>query len=142
MAEGHLAGALAAAAECPTRRSARPCCGGGVVGDGPARRRGGEIMKIAALEIDGYGVWSGLKVERLSDGMNVLYGPNEAGKTTLLQFVRSVLYGFSPERRRYFPPVHGGRPGGWIEVVGANGRFQIDRHDDADGAARPRANRF
>ena len=96
-------------------------------------------MKIAALEIDGYGVWSGLKVERLSDGMNVLYGPNEAGKSTLLQFVRSVLYGFSPERRHYFPPVHGGRPGGWIEVVGASGRFQIDRHDDAERTIRPRA---
>jgi uncharacterized protein YhaN len=90
-------------------------------------------MKIAALEIDGYGVWSGLKVERLSDGINVLYGPNEAGKTTLLHFVRSVLYGFSPQRRRYFPPVRGGRPGGWIEVAGPNGRFQIDRHDDAEG---------
>ena len=62
-------------------------------------------MKITALEIDGYGVWSGLKLQRLSDGMNVLYGPNEAGKTTLLCFVRSVLYGFSPERRRYLPPA-------------------------------------
>lgn len=92
-------------------------------------------MKINSLEIDGYGVWSGLRVGRLSDGLNVVYGPNEAGKTTLLQFVRSVLYGFSPDRRRYFPPVHGGRPGGRIEVVGPNGRFQIDRHDSADGQA-------
>ncbi len=53
-------------------------------------------MKITALEIDGYGAWSGLKIERLADGLNVLYGPNEAGKTTLLCFLRSVLYGFAP----------------------------------------------
>ena len=41
-------------------------------------------MKITDLEIDGYGVWSGLRIERLSDALNVFYGPNEAGKTTLL----------------------------------------------------------
>jgi len=30
------------------------------------------------------------------NGLNVIYGPNEAGKTTLMRFVRSVLYGFEP----------------------------------------------
>ncbi len=90
-------------------------------------------MKITNLEIDGFGVWSGLRVERMSDSLNVLYGPNEAGKTTLLQFIRSMLYGFSPARRRYLPPLHGGRPGGTIEVAGPHGRFQIARHaDDGD----------
>lgn len=28
----------------------------------------------------------------------VIYGPNEAGKTTLMQFVRAMLYGFTPEQ--------------------------------------------
>ena len=87
-------------------------------------------MKITALEVDGYGVWSGLKLGDLSDGLNVFYGPNEAGKTTLMQFVRSVLYGFSPRRRRYLPPLRGGRPGGSVYVVGPNGRFQVSRHDN------------
>ncbi len=92
-------------------------------------------MRITNLNVEGYGVWSGLRVERLSEAINVFYGPNEAGKTTLLQFIRSMLYGFSPERRRYLPPVHGGRPGGAINVVGPNGRFQIARYDAApDGA--------
>lgn len=91
-------------------------------------------MKIAKLEIEGFGVWSDLKVERLSDALNVFYGPNEAGKTTLLQFIRSMLYGFSPQRRRYLPPVHGGRPGGTLDVVGLHGRFQIGRYEaDKDG---------
>jgi uncharacterized protein YhaN len=91
-------------------------------------------VKITALEIDGYGVWSGLRIERFADGLNVVYGPNEAGKSTLLQFIRSMLYGFSPERRRYFPPVHGGRPGGRLALAGPNGCFQIDRHDEAGEA--------
>ena len=62
-------------------------------------------MKFTDLGIDGFGVWSGLEVRELGPGLNVFYGPNEAGKTTLLQFVRAVLYGFSLERRRrYLPP--------------------------------------
>jgi uncharacterized protein YhaN len=90
-------------------------------------------VNITALEIDGYGAWSGLKVPRLGEQLSVLYGPNEAGKTTLLCFVRSMLYGFSPERRGYLPPLRGGRPGGWIELAGPAGRFQVARHDDAGG---------
>jgi uncharacterized protein YhaN len=85
-------------------------------------------VKLIALKIDGYGIWSGLRVERFSDGLNVLYGPNEAGKTTLLHFIRSMLYGFSESRRQYFPPVHGGQPGGMAEVDSVHGRYEIARH--------------
>ena len=93
-------------------------------------------MKLLALEIEGYGVWNGLKFQRMSEGLNVVYGPNEAGKSTVLHFIRSALYGFSPERRRYLPPKHGGRPGGWIEVAGAGGQFQIARYAATDGNPR------
>ena len=87
-------------------------------------------MRITDLEVDGYGVWSGLQIKKLGDGINVVYGPNEAGKTTLLQFIRSMLYGFSLPRRQYLPPVHGGRPGGVVEVASPHGRFAIGRYDD------------
>ena len=96
-------------------------------------------MKITAVRIDGFGVWSGLQLQGLSDGLNVLHGPNEAGKSTLLQFIRSVLYGFSPRARRYFPPVHGGTPGGWIELAGTQGRFQVVRQLDANATDAPEA---
>ncbi len=92
-------------------------------------------MRITGLNVDGFGVWTGLKLEGLNEGLNVLFGPNEAGKTTLLQFVRSALYGFSPERRKYLPPVHGGRPGGTLEVAGPNGAFRLDRHQDEDNGS-------
>lgn len=85
-------------------------------------------MKISDLQIDGFGVWSDLKLEKFSDGLTVFCGPNEAGKTTLMQFIRSVLYGFSTERRsRYLPPVHGGRAGGSLGVVDTGGRFTVRR---------------
>ena len=31
-------------------------------------------------------------------GLNVFYGPNEAGKSTLMRFARAVLYGGTPPR--------------------------------------------
>ncbi|MEX0712066.1 MAG: AAA family ATPase [Pirellulales bacterium] len=88
-------------------------------------------MNIVELEVDGFGVWSGLRLESLSGGLNVLYGPNEAGKTTLLEFVRSVLYGFADERRRrYLPPLRGGRPGGSLKLTGPGGACHVRRHAD------------
>jgi uncharacterized protein YhaN len=85
-------------------------------------------MRVKTIDIDGFGVWNGLKLEDLSDHATVVYGPNEAGKTTLMQFVRAVLYGFTPERRkRYLPPVNGGRPGGRLQVTNEFGSFVVHR---------------
>jgi uncharacterized protein YhaN len=85
-------------------------------------------MKIRDIQIDGFGVWSGLSVDSMPDGMTVFYGPNEAGKTTLMNFLRTMFYGFTQERRqRYLPPVHGGKPGGAIRVTGPGGGYEIAR---------------
>ena len=84
-------------------------------------------MKITRVAIAGFGVWAGLNIEGVGDGLNVLFGPNEAGKSTLLQFIRGVLYGFSGPRRRYLPPMHGGTPGGMLEIVSPHGRFEVER---------------
>ena len=92
-------------------------------------------MRIKSIDIDGFGVWHGLALEELSNHATVIYGPNEAGKTTLMQFVRAMLYGFTPERRkRYLPPVNGGRPGGNLRVCNEFGSFRIERRSEsADG---------
>ncbi|MCA9137834.1 MAG: AAA family ATPase [Planctomycetales bacterium] len=86
-------------------------------------------MKVKDLNIDGFGVWTGLSVDSLPDGMTLFYGPNEAGKTTVMQFLRSMLYGYTAERReKYLPPIYGGTPGGAIRVTGPGGGYQIRRH--------------
>jgi uncharacterized protein YhaN len=54
-------------------------------------------MRITEVEIDRYRIWRNLTLPLNSDGLSVFYGPNEAGKTTLMKFVRAVLYGFPPE---------------------------------------------
>ncbi len=85
-------------------------------------------MKVRDVQIDGFGVWTSLSVDSLPEGMAVFYGPNEAGKTTLMNFLRTMFYGFTPERRhRYLPPVHGGKPGGAIRVTGPGGGYEIAR---------------
>ncbi len=88
-------------------------------------------MRISDLHVDGFGVWHDLQLRRLSPEVTVLHGPNEAGKTTLMQFLRSVLYGVSSERRvTYLPPVSGGRAGGSLGVVTDDGPFRISRFAD------------
>jgi uncharacterized protein YhaN len=88
-------------------------------------------MKITDLKIDGFGVWHDLTLRGISSELTVFYGPNEAGKSTLMQFMRSILYGVSPTRReRYLPPVKGGRPGGWLKVDTDHGPLTINRYAD------------
>lgn len=88
-------------------------------------------MKITDIRIDGFGVWNDLKLSGLSSRLTAFYGANEAGKTTLMQFTRSVLYGMSAERRRrYLPPVNGGRPGGSLGLLDDQQRFDVSRIAD------------
>lgn len=54
-------------------------------------------MKITGIEIDRFGLWRRFNQPLDQSGLTVFYGPNEAGKTTLLRFIRGVLYGFPPE---------------------------------------------
>ncbi len=54
-------------------------------------------MRITGIEIERFGVWQDFKQPLHRSGLTVFYGPNEAGKTTLLRFIRGVLYGFHDE---------------------------------------------
>jgi uncharacterized protein YhaN len=80
-------------------------------------------MYIRELQVDGYGALHGLKLE-LEAPVTVLYGFNEAGKSTLLRFIRSMLYGF-PTRKdpvERGEPVFGGRHGGRLLLSDKSGR--------------------
>ena len=54
-------------------------------------------MRITGIEIERFGVWQNYRQPLNREGLTVFYGPNEAGKTTLLRFIRGVLYGFPPD---------------------------------------------
>lgn len=95
-------------------------------------------MKITDVQVDGFGVWKGLTVESISDGMTVFCGYNEAGKTTMMQFIRSMMFGFSPDRlSKYTPPVYGGLAGGSMDITTPTGVFEIQRHVDPNRHSDP-----
>ncbi|MDX1963840.1 MAG: AAA family ATPase [Pirellulales bacterium] len=88
-------------------------------------------MNINSLEIHGFGIWKNLHAERLSPGLTVFYGPNEAGKSTIMQFLRGMLYGFTPGRRaKYLPPVQGGRAGGELSLLHDRVNWTLRRWDE------------
>lgn len=89
------------------------------------------VMKLSEIDIQSFGVWSDLKLSDLDPGLLVFYGPNEAGKTTVMQFARAILYGFSPDmRKRYLPPVSGNQAGGSLRMQTEMGPVRILRRDD------------
>ncbi|MCA9187739.1 MAG: AAA family ATPase [Pirellulaceae bacterium] len=90
-------------------------------------------MRISGVKIDNFGVWHDLEIQGLPEGMTVFYGPNEAGKSTLMQFMRSVLYGYHRDtNQRYLPPVdRSGPAGGTLSVASHDGHFLLSRHTDA-----------
>ena len=54
-------------------------------------------MRICELDIDQFGVWKNISLPLSESGITVLYGPNEAGKSTLMRFVRAVLFGYQSQ---------------------------------------------
>ena len=54
-------------------------------------------MKINKMHINGYGKLKGTNIE-LKDGINVIYGENEVGKSTLLNFITTSFYGISKKK--------------------------------------------
>ncbi|HQZ64483.1 MAG TPA: AAA family ATPase, partial [Planctomycetaceae bacterium] len=57
-------------------------------------------MKIRQLHINRFGHFTDRDLVFQGDGLQVIYGPNEAGKTTLLEFLRGLLFDF-PARTPY-----------------------------------------
>ncbi len=85
-------------------------------------------MRISGWHIEGFGIFHDFDI-RLGDGLTVFLGPNEAGKSTLLGFLRAMLFGFPGKRSRtlLYPPLRGGRHGGRLILEGPAGEVAIER---------------
>lgn len=57
-------------------------------------------MDIEKLEITRFGCLRDVAMDDLGPGVHVFHGTNETGKTTLLEFVRGMLFGFGSLIRR------------------------------------------
>jgi len=71
-------------------------------------------MQIREINIDGFGIFSNKQVTGLTAGFNVIYGENEAGKTTLIEFIRRIFFGIPRKSKgvNLYPPINGGGHGG------------------------------
>ena len=86
-------------------------------------------MRIEEFHIDGFGRFHKLSVTDLGPGLSIVLGNNEAGKSTLLAFLRTVLFGLpSRKQAEFYPPLNGGRHGGRIVLVdGQAERIVVER---------------
>jgi uncharacterized protein YhaN len=85
-------------------------------------------MKIESLHIDGFGIWSDRTWAPVAPGLNVFFGPNETGKSTLMAFIRSILFGLDRRgQARRYEPLNGGTHGGWLEVTVDGRQVRIER---------------
>ncbi len=97
-------------------------------------------MYLDELEVRGFGKLKGLTVT-LIDGMNIIYGCNEAGKTTLQWFIQGMLYGLKSGRQRLnglrtpqkrFKPWDGAPYSGALLYTLEDGRgFRVERNFDS-----------
>jgi uncharacterized protein YhaN len=82
-------------------------------------------MRFEKLHIYGYGKLTNIELN-LAEAM-VIYGANEAGKSTIRSFIKSILFGF-PIRGQYrYEPKTGSVYGGAITMRTEQGRIRVER---------------
>jgi len=82
-------------------------------------------MRLSSLYIDGFGHFHDWTPPGdFAENLTILTGPNEAGKTTLLSFVRRMLYGFPHGNTQvnHYHPRRGGSLGGRLMVRDEDGK--------------------
>ena len=55
-------------------------------------------MKINSIKVNAYGKLKNKEI-KLKENINIIYGENESGKSTLLKFILNILYGTSKNKK-------------------------------------------
>ncbi|TXT18351.1 MAG: hypothetical protein FD138_4456 [Planctomycetota bacterium] len=86
-------------------------------------------MKITEIEIEQFGPWNELSLPIAGEGLTVVSGANESGKSALRRFIRGVLFGFQADDARRRPNV------GSLQIRHRGRLFEIRRaaHDGGSG---------
>jgi len=95
-------------------------------------------MYIQSFHMDGFGIFSDVNVENLSPGLSIFLGENEAGKSTCLEFLRTMLIGYPDPRNKEYKripgPLRGGQPGGSMELRSdEHGIMRLTRRPGSNG---------
>ncbi len=96
-------------------------------------------MKLRRIVIDQFRLWRHVELRPLRAGIQVIYGPNETGKTTLRHFIQAVLFGpttdtlrdiYADSVREEDSSADGHVCGGRIECSHAGRRYWLKRSWD------------
>ena len=91
-------------------------------------------MRLGELHLQGFGHFRQQTIGPISSPITVFYGPNEAGKSTLLAFIRAILFGFPARFNSYYRPLGGGRHGGRITLTNDDGlTYLVERFAGSHG---------
>ena len=92
-------------------------------------------MRLRSIEAVRYGVFSSAALGELRDGLNVVLGRNEAGKSTFTSLVRHVLYGFPRGRtsERLYKPPGGEQRVGRLVFSDDDSLWVVERTEGAHG---------
>ena len=100
-------------------------------------------MKIRNIHIDGFGKFENRDID-FSDGVNIIYGANEAGKTTIHNFLEAMLYGtekkghgFTKSMQDAMRPWKEGVPYGGTMCIEHKGNRYLIRRDFSKPDAAP-----
>lgn len=85
-------------------------------------------MKLLDVYISGFGKFHDQSVT-FQDGLNIVYGKNEAGKSTLHTFIRSMLFGMERQRGRAAKTDSYSRFLPWENKGGYEGRLRLEKND-------------
>ncbi|HEY4531818.1 MAG TPA: AAA family ATPase, partial [Kurthia sp.] len=86
-------------------------------------------MQFQKLQIYGFGRHRDEVID-FSSGMNILFGNNEAGKTTIYECILQILFGFPQKNHllRSYEPKGGGSYGGMLSIVDDEyGAYTVER---------------
>lgn len=92
-------------------------------------------MRIDSIYIESFGKFKNYKLD-FNDGMNIIYGDNEAGKSTIMAFIEMMFYGRTAQEkstdvgkslRKKYAPWDGSAMCGELEFTYGGRRYRISK---------------
>jgi len=97
-------------------------------------------MKIKKINIASFGKLNDFQIEPCS-GLNIIYAPNESGKTTLLSFLKFIFYGVKQKKhpgdltfKEKYIPWNSSSVSGSCEIETDDAQYVIQRTDGDSGS--------
>lgn len=87
-------------------------------------------MILTDIWIDGFGKFHQRSIDNIHSKLTIFLGSNETGKSTIINFIKRVLFGFLDRRStvNLYPALDGGNHGGRIFVSHHSGTYTIERY--------------